>query len=114
MYGAKEGYAYPCLGTNAQGHKLKKRKTHTDDCWNTVSTFINQTTHLIADWPITGNIDFSIDPPHCNAVVLVEWREHPWMEYVLKMHRRYVGPFWMFYLIGPKSLTKLWRFIKSP
>jgi len=31
------------------------------------------------------------------------------MDQVLKIHRRYLGPFWMFYLIGPKSLTQLWR-----
>mmetsp|Transcript_13765 Transcript_13765/g.33177 ORF Transcript_13765/g.33177 Transcript_13765/m.33177 type:complete len:974 (-) Transcript_13765:96-3017(-) len=79
-------------------------------CYKLFSKFIETTTPLVESWPISGAIDFEPDDnSSCNALVVVDGRDHPWMDFVLKNHRRYLGPYWMFYLVGTSKVTDLWR-----
>jgi len=76
---------------------------------NFVLEFIRKAIPLMVSWPVTGDKDFQVNPPRCNALVIADGRDHDEMTFVLKNHRRYLGPYWMFYLIGPKHVTDIWR-----
>ncbi len=81
-----------------------------DGCLKSLSTFINDTTPYVKKWPVSG-IDQGekLNPETCKAVVYIDGRDQEWMDYTLRTHRRYTGPDWMFYLIGPEEVTKKWR-----
>lgn len=111
-YGKTEGKSYECpvydpFKAFATGNKV--------GCYNAFETFINRTEHIVMKWPVTGHKIHSSKSTNssnidtCNAVLFVEGRAHGWMDYVLRVHRHYTGPDWMFYLVGPSNITKQWR-----
>jgi hypothetical protein len=78
-------------------------------CFKIFEQFITVTKPVVSTWPVAGRTGAKIDPKTCKAVLLIEGREHEWMDYALRVHRRYTGPDWMFYLVAPSSVAKRWR-----
>ena len=103
-YGSMQGRVWSC-----QSKYIAKGKGTKEDSEIFVLEFIRKVIPLMVSWPVSGDKDFQVDPPRCNALVIVDGRDHDAMTFVLKNHRRYLGPYWMFYLIGPKHVTDLWR-----
>ena len=78
----------------------------TEGCLDTYERFVNLTRPVVETWSIFGS-DANSKYPN-KAVVFVEGREHPWSDYALRVARRYTGDDWMFYLIGPPALCRIW------
>jgi hypothetical protein len=104
QHGSAEGRVWSC-----QSKHLPPGKGSKQECYDTFSSFIKMATPHMGAWQVSGAKDFQINPPSCNALVFAEGRDHAWMTFSLKTHRRYLGPYWMFYLIGPKLVTDIWR-----
>ena len=80
-------------------------------CYDAFETFISKTTAQVREWPVTGNASLAKtnDIDSCSAVLFVDGRDSKRMDYVLRNHRHFTGPNWMFYLVGPKKVAKKWR-----
>jgi hypothetical protein len=79
-------------------------------CLVTFLCFINATSNIVSKWPVTGQtIGEEIDLDTCKALLLIEGRDRKVMDYVLRVHRRCIGPEWMFCLIGPPPVAAKWR-----
>ena len=107
--GSKEGRIWSCQSMYANNGGGTK-----DGCYLTFTKFMAKAAPLMDNWPIAGDKDFQINPPGCNSLVIVDGRDNPMMDFILKNHRRYLGPYWMFYLVGPKTVTDIWQKYAGP
>jgi hypothetical protein len=104
QYGYYEGRVWSC-GTFRDSSEGTE-----EGCRSVFSTFVNDTQQIVSKWPVFGNFDFHMSPPpQCNALLLIDARDHPWLDYVLRVHRHFLGSQWMFYLVAPKPVADLWR-----
>lgn len=78
-------------------------------CQQVFHNFMSAAAPFLQNWTISGDKHYDIQTPNCNALVIIDGRDHPLMDVILKNHRRYLGPYWMFYLIGPKRMTRIWQ-----
>lgn len=106
LSGHKEGRFYGCYNYEKIGKEAIG--TH-KGCYDAFDTFIKKATPKIKNWPVTGCASIKTKPESCKALLFIEGRDHEWMDFVLRTHRRYTGPEWMFYLVGPKEATGKWR-----
>jgi len=108
-FGLEGGRDWSCRGVFSDKEEGTK-----DGCKNTFARFMEAATPLMYHWPIAGDKYFQMNTPSCNALVIADGRDDPMMETVLKNHRQYLGPYWMFYLVGPKSVTDIWQKYAGP
>ena len=87
QHGSAEGRVWSC-----QSKHLPPGKGSKQECYDTFSSFIKMATPHMGAWQVSGAKDFQINPPSCNALVFAEGRDHAWMTFSLKTHRRYLGP----------------------
>ena len=82
-------------------------------CKQIVSDFIKTTSSVVSTWPLSGiprsPLQKFFGSKTCKAVLLIEGTDHIWLDYTLRVHRRYTGPDWMFYLVGPRVMAQKWR-----
>ena len=81
-----------------------------NECKEIFGEFILYASSIVSQWPVHGKKEeVNESPGQCKAVVFIEGRNHEWMDFVLRVHRHYTGPDWMFYLIGTPDVAKVWR-----
>jgi len=103
LKGCAEGPVYSCF----ERYQEPGRGTPAG-CKDTFTRFINATKTVVKTWPVVGQ-NTTASSSACKALVMMEGRNHPWMDYTLRVHRRFTGPDWMFYLIGPPHVAEEWR-----
>ena len=102
-HGRKELRAWSCLRMH-QPKSLGSLK----GCKEVWTKFIDNTYPVVKTWSVWGEPN-DLPPDQCKAVLLIDGRGGPWIEFMLRIFRHFVGPDWLFYLIGPPSLTGEWR-----
>jgi Protein of unknown function (DUF5672)/Galactosyltransferase len=102
--GRAEGRSYSCYERFQE-----EGKGNSTGCLETFSRFIDDTSEIVLQWPVMGRKQVQTNPATCKAVLLIEGRDHKWMDYALRVHRRYTGPDWIFYLLGPPHVAAAWR-----
>ena len=97
-----KGRSYSCYSRHDDGSTTARK--------DIFSEFISETYPAVSQWPIHGEEkSFDPNPARCKALLYIDGRDHEWMDYVLRVHRRYTGPDWMFYLVGTPEVAKTWR-----
>ena len=106
FYGSKNIYHDGCDGYEKIENDAKDKKS----CYDSINTFIQKTEASVNKWPLFGTIpDEPFDPGTCKEVIFIEGKRTDRMDYVLRNHRRFTGPDWKFYLVGPSEVAKTWR-----
>ena len=105
-HGQKEGRHYTCpvhdiFKLDSTGNK--------QGCYRAFETFKNKTKTKVGKWPVAGGDLLGNSSKICKALLFIEGRDVESADYVLRVHRRYTGPDWMFYLVGPKNVASHWR-----
>ena len=78
-------------------------------CLDVWTKFIESTYAVVKTWPVWGETN-DLPCEQCKALVLIDGMGgHPWIGFTLRVFRRFMGPDWVFYLIGPPGLTADWR-----
>lgn len=105
--GRKEGRAWNCLPRHNDGAVGDK-----EGCKSLWEKFITNTEKVVQNWPIHG-ITNDLPEDRCKALLLIDGGGgdgRKFLDYTLRVHRRYLGPDWMFYLVGPPSVARSWRY----
>ena len=104
-HGEKEGRSYDCIQDPSKIFSFEDKQ----GCYNAFETFIDKTSPVVKKWSVTGNYLSNTNADTCNTVLFVEGRDHAFLDYALRVHRRYTGPDWTFYLVGPSKVAEKWR-----
>jgi Protein of unknown function (DUF5672)/Galactosyltransferase len=103
-YGKDEGRVFPCFPRHTD-HGYGSNQ----GCETIFQKFMNATRPAVATWPVFGKVPVGGVAASPNAIVFCEGRQNEWTDYVLRVARRFTGPDWLFYLVGPPSLTSFWK-----
>ncbi|WPT12330.1 hypothetical protein PSENEW3_00003469 [Picochlorum sp. SENEW3] len=103
-YGKAEGRSWSCYSRyqdSSNGTTL--------DCLGFYQFFIDRAYPTVQKWPLDGNVIPTYENNTCSALVMIDGREHPWLDFSLRVHRHFLGRYWKFYLLGPPAVADIWR-----
>eukprot|EP00541_Cyclophora_tenuis_P013901 CAMPEP_0116543314 /NCGR_PEP_ID=MMETSP0397-20121206/1489_1 /TAXON_ID=216820 /ORGANISM="Cyclophora tenuis, Strain ECT3854" /LENGTH=638 /DNA_ID=CAMNT_0004067393 /DNA_START=32 /DNA_END=1945 /DNA_ORIENTATION=+ len=104
QHGSKKGKSFDCLAEfNNPGIGTGR------GCGIVVDKFIANTESVVSTWSLFGDWSQLAPPGRCKALMLVDNSGGKRMEYALRVHRRFLGPDWLFYVIGPHHLVQQWK-----
>jgi hypothetical protein len=101
-FGLTEGRLWSC-------YEMDRGTGIGDDCKDVVSKFVQKTKSVVAQWDLHGSHNPNIVDQNCKAVLFIDGRDDLHLDYVLRNHRRYTGPEWIFYLIAPQHVADIWK-----
>ena len=103
LEGKRLKHMWSCLKQHPKPDQRTKKL-----CLHFWSVFVKHTSPIVKTWSLWGEPN-DLPEEKCKAAILIDGRGGPWIDYTLRVHRRFLGPDWRFYLIGPPHLAQDWR-----
>jgi hypothetical protein len=74
-------------------------------CFESFDKYIKNVRTHVTHWNISGDNSNLLK----QCVLFIEETDHPWFDVTLRLHRRYLGSYWMFFLYVPSQIAPIVR-----